>query len=351
MFLLRPAARDDLPALLELARHLDSPNLPYNEEFLNERLERSAAAFAEPGPPSPEREYQLMLEDGSGAVVGTSAIISKHGTAEMPHTYLQVSIEERRSETVDVCVRHCTLKLGSSRDGPSEIGSLVLLPETRGQSGWPGKLLSWGRFAFMALHPDAFERQVLAEMRASLDSEGRNAFWDAFGKRFTDMSYAEADRLSATDKGFILDLFPETPFYTTLLPERVVNELGQVHPEARPAMRLLESAGLYWIGEIDPFDAGPFVGAATSEVIPIRDTVLGRLAGEPLAGDIDAGDPFIASSEAGERGFRAVATHARMTESGEVELPVEAAKRLGVAEGAEIFLTPLPASTGGARRG
>ena len=61
----------------------------------------------------------------------------------------------------------------------------------------------------MALHPDAFERQILAEMRASLDSEGRNAFWDAFGKRFTDMSYAEADRLSATDKGFILDLFPE----------------------------------------------------------------------------------------------------------------------------------------------
>ena len=93
MFLLRAATRADLAALLELSRHLDSPNLPHDEAFLRARLARSELAFAEPGAPDPAREYQLVLEDASGRVVGTSAILSKHGTPELPHTYLRVRTE------------------------------------------------------------------------------------------------------------------------------------------------------------------------------------------------------------------------------------------------------------------
>jgi arginine N-succinyltransferase len=343
MFLLRPARLDDLDALMELARHLDSPNLPYDESFLRARLERSQTSFAELGPPSAEREYQLALEDETGAVVGTSAIIAKHGTPDMPHTYLRVSIEERQAQSVDVSVAHCRLQLGALTDGPTEIGALVLLPQIRGRTGWPGKLLSWGRFAFIARHPSAFEPQLLAEMRAALDPQGRNEFWDAFGKRFTGMSYADADRRSADDKTFILDLFPDTPFYAALLPERVASQLGQVHREAQPAMRLLEAAGLHWIGEIDPFDAGPFVGAAVSEVIPIRDTKMGRLADEADGEPADDDLVYIASSEENGPGFRAVACRAAL-DDGSVRLPKEAIRRLGLGPGDEVTLTPLPPS-------
>ena len=350
MFLLRPAGPCDLGALLELARHLDSPNLPLDENLLRRRLERSERSFRELGPPDPEREYQLALEDESGRMVGTSVILSKHGTPELPHLFLKVGIEERRAETVDISMRHCTLQLGSSTDGPSEIGSLVLLPEVRGQRGWPGKLLSWGRFAFLARHASSFRGQVLAEMRASLDSEGRNAFWDAFGRRFTGMSYAEADRRSAEEKDFILDLFPDTPFYATLLPEEVAAQLGCVHPEAQPAMRLLEAAGLHWIGEIDPFDAGPFIGAAVSEVIPIRDTRTARLAAEALDEPGDDFLLFIASIEE-DAGFRAVATPGELDADGAVHLPKESSRRLDVQTGDELFLTPLPRSRRGAERG
>ena len=106
----------------------------------------------------------------------------------------------------------------------------MLRPEARGAPGWPGKLLSWGRFAYIARHRGCFETTVLAEMRAAIDAHGRSAFWDAFGRRFTGMSYTEADHRSASDKSFMLDLFPDTPFYASLLDAEVA---ARARPRAR----------------------------------------------------------------------------------------------------------------------
>ncbi len=342
MFLLRSAGPSDLAPVLELAHYLDSPNRPADEAFLRARLERSERAFAQPGPPSVEREYQFALEDAEGRVVGTCAVLSKHGTPDLPHLFLRVAEEERRSENADVCVKHVTLQLGASRDGPTELGALVLHPDVRGHAERPGRLLSWGRFCFIARRPDCFESQLMAEMRASFDEEGRNAFWDAFGRRFTGMSYAEADRRSVTDKTFILDLFPDTPFYASLLDEPVLAELGSVHPETQPALRLLERAGLHWIGEIDPFDAGPFVGASVDRVIPIRETLRGRVSrGAP---DETATPAILATEQAGA--FRAVAAPA-LANGTDVRVAVEALERLGLDTGDEISVTPLPPSRRG----
>lgn len=343
MYLLRPAHRDDLAGLLGLARFLDSPNLPADRVFLRERLRRSERAFAQLAPPHPEWEYQFALVDGDDRLVGTCAILAKHGSRGMPHLYLRVGREERHAESVDVQMQHCTLKLEASEDGPSEIGSLVLHPDARGQPGRPGKLLSWGRFAFVARHPTCFERTLLAEMRASLDAAGRNAFWEAFGRRFTGMSYAEADRRSAVDKSFILDLFPTSPFYASLLDASVAAQLGQVHEEARSALALLEAAGFHWVGEIDPFDAGPFFGATTQEIAPIRESsVRAVVPGEPTGDAL----PWIVAAGHGA-GFRAVATQAAL-ELDSVCLPKETRLRLGVCDGDEVQVTPLPASLGAA---
>ena len=343
MFLMRPAGPGDLAAILELARYLDSPNLPAEEGFLRARLERSEESFARLGPPCAQREYQFALEDETNGVVGTCVILAKHGTPAMPHLFLRVREEERRSESVGVCVKHVTLQLEASRDGPSELGALILHPDVRGRPGEPGTLLSWGRVAFIARHPDAFEATVLAEMRAAIDAQGRSAFWDAFGRHFTGMSYTEADRRSATEKSFILDLFPDTPFYAALLDEPATQQLGKVHDAAFPALRLLEKAGLRWIGEIDPFDGGPFVGAAVSEVVPVRRSVTGRLgSGSPPQGSPSA---IVSTEEGGS--FRATVAPA-LTSGNEIRLPKEARERLGLCAGEEITCTPLPPSS---RRG
>jgi len=338
MFLLRPAGPADLAAILELARLLDSPNLPYDEAFVRARLERSERAFRAPGPPGPEREYQFALVDDAGKVVGTSAVLSKHGTPEMPHVFLRVGEETRASESTGIRVTHTTLQLGASTDGPSELGSLVLRPEARRAPGSPGKLLSWGRFAYIARHRGSFEPRILAEMRAAIDAHGRSAFWDAFGRRFTGMSYSEADHRSATDKSFILDLFPSTPFYASLLDAKVAAELGQVHAETAPALKLLEAAGLAWIDEIDPFDGGPFVGAPTARVVPIQKTVIGALADDPPP---EGTLPAIVSTEEG-CGFRAVTASAAAVGK-RVFVAKDARDRLGLASGDEVAWTPLPA--------
>jgi arginine N-succinyltransferase len=347
VFLMRPATPRDLEAILELAFYLDSPNLPNDREFVRRRLERSQRAFETPGPPDPGREYQFALVDESGRVVGTSAILSKHGTPALPHLYLRMGEETRFSPSTNTRVTHTTLQLGASYDGPTEIGSLVLHPEARSRPGQPGKLLSWGRFAYIARHRGCFEERILAEMRAAIDAQGRSAFWDAFGRRFTGMSYTEADRRSASDKTFILDLFPDTPFYASLLDAEVAAQLGQVHDEAKPALRLLEDAGLNWIDEIDPFDGGPFVGAPTARVLPIARSVGGTL-GESAP---PAHSPVsIVSSEEGG-GFRAVTAAAAVVGS-EILVPKEARDRLGLSTGDEVQWTPLPRPRdSGERRG
>ncbi len=345
MFLMRPAGTGDLAAILELARYLDSPNLPADEGFLGARLERSEESFQRLGPPCAEREYQFALEDETNGVVGTCVVLAKHGTPEMPHMFLRVREEERRSESVGVCVKHVTLQLEASRDGPSELGALILHPDARGRPGKPGKLLSWGRFAFIARHSDAFESTLLAEMRAAIDAQGRSAFWDAFGRHFTGMSYSEADRRSATEKSFILDLFPDTPFYAALLDEPATQQLGKVHDEAFPALRLLEQAGLRWIGEIDPFDGGPFVGAAVSEIVPIRDSVAGRLG---TGSAPESTQPAIVSTEEGGS-FRATVAPA-LSSGTEICLPKEARECLGLCAGEEVTSTPLPPSGRGRTR-
>jgi len=346
VFLLRGAGRADLDAIFELARFLDSPNLPQDRDFLGARLERSERSFAEPGLPSADREYQFVLCDDTDRVMGTSAIISKHGTPLMPHVCLRVRTEERTSRELDVRVQHRTFQLESNDDGPTELGALVLHPSLRGHPGSLGKLLSWGRFAYIGLYPHRFESHILAEMRATLDAEGRSIFWDAFGKRFTGLSYAEADRRSGRDKSFILDLFPSTPFYTAMLPDDVVSELGRVHAEAEPALRLLESAGLQWIGEIDPFDAGPFYGAPIYRVIPVRETQRSAIDGpEPAP---ESARAIVSTEEGGE--FRAEAVPAQR-EDGRIRIGKDAQTRLRVDAGDSAAWTPLPPRSGRKKHG
>ncbi len=346
MFLLRAARESDLDAILELAAFLDSPNLPADAPFLRGRLARAEESFARGGPPSAEREYQLALEDERGRVLGTSAILSKHGTPEMPHFFLQVGREARESRGLGVRTEHLTFRLGHATDGPTELGALILHPEARGRPGSPGKLLSWGRFAFIARHRERFCDELLAEMRAALDPEGRYAFWEAFGKRFTGLGYEEADRRSATDKDFILELFPDTTFYATLLEPDVRAKLGRVHAEAQPAVRLLEQAGLRWNGQIDPFDAGPFYAAATDEVLPVRETTTLVLANaEPQPDAASA----IASAGLGSE-FRAVVAPARV-DGERLLLPRAAWTRLAVEPGQEVAWTPLPGARAGGAGG
>ncbi len=84
----------------------------------------------------------------------------------------------------------------------------------------------------------------MSELRGVVSPEGVSPFWEAVGRHFFRMDFAEADKLSATtDNQFILDLMPQHPIYVDLLPEAARAVIGQCHRDGLGARRLLEWEG------------------------------------------------------------------------------------------------------------
>jgi arginine N-succinyltransferase len=338
MLILRPARRGDLEAILALAEALDTLNLPRDRDFLAERIAQSERSFA--GELSDWRDgvYMFALEDlAAGRCIGTSMILAKVGRPGAPYYWLEVSTEERRSEELGKRFEHTRLQLRSTEDGATEVGGLVLEPSYRGHPSKCGKALSVVRFAYIAAHPDCFEREVIAEMLSVFDAPGQNRLWDAFGRRFTGLSYREADHLSAKNRRFIADLFPRDPVYATLFPEDVRTRIGKANAPA--AIRILEQLGFHYLGQVDPFDGGPYYGAARNAIRSLRERRELVLPAVPRESE-DCEGPLALLSAEGSEGFRA--TVVRLDYDGSPSVSKEMRKALGVSAGDRVSVTPLP---------
>lgn len=340
MLILRPIEMRDLGDLVVLAEQLDSMNLPSDRDFLEARIQESLRSF-DSGRKG-RGIYVFVLEDtASERCIGTSLIIAKHGVPGSPYYWFEVSTEERRSEELHRHFVHTKLRLRSTEDGPTEVGGLILDPAYRRHPEKCGKALSVVRFAYISIHPNRFEREVIAEMLSPFEESGENLLWEAFGARFTGLSYREADHLSARDKRFIADLFPRDPVYATLFPERVQKVIGQANDSAKAAVRILEKVGFHPLHQVDPFDGGPYYGAARdaiSSVAQRRRLVLPGTEPEMLASL--AGSRLALVSAEGPLGFRA--TVLALDEDGVPRVPKEYREALGVAAGDRVNVTPLP---------
>lgn len=306
-FVFRDARVSDEDAVLELATHLDTLNLPPDRAFLRELLERSQESFSGGQNPDlfdPDRRFVFVLEAPDGRVVGTSMIHAQHGTRHEPHVFFRVIDEERYAELHvgderrDVHMVHKMLHLGLTYQGPTEVGGLVLHPGLRKHPRKLGRLLSLGRFLYIAAFRHRFRDRVLAELLPPLErgpaGRARSRLWDTLGGRFTNLTYAEADQLTRHDKEFIWKLFPISPVHASLLPREVQDIIGQVGPESLGAMRLLQSIGFTDSGKVDPFDGGPHWEAVTDELTLVGDAQWCR----PVVGEV------------GEEGLAAIVAHA-----------------------------------------
>jgi len=178
---------------------------------------------------------------------------------------------------------------------------------------------------------------VIAEMLSVFDAGGDNRLWEAFGRRFTGLSYREADRLSARNRRFIADLFPRDPVYATLFPEDVREAIGRA--DAPEAIRILESVGFRSLGQVDPFDGGPYYGAARNAIQCVRDRrvlVLPKVPRDP----VDHDGPLALLSAEGRLGFRA--TVVRLDVGGSPSVSKTTREALGVEAGDRVSVTPLP---------
>jgi len=345
VLILRPVEAVDLDDLLELASQLDSVNLPRDREFLAERIARSQHSFAV----AAGREhgdwrqcaYVFVLEDlAVRRCVGTSLILAKNGRPEAPYYWLEVSSEERYSPELKKRFVHKKLRLRSTVDGPTEVGGLILDSAYRAHPLKSGKALSIVRFAFISAHPERFERQLIAEMLSPFDAPGKNRLWDAFGARFTGLPYREADHLSARTKQFIADLFPVDPVYVSLFPEEVQKVIGEPAETAKAAVRILTKIGFQPMNQVDPFDGGPYYGAARDAVVSVRERrelVLPGTSSAPGFGD--ARPLALLSTEVGGS-FRASVVP--LDDSGAPVVSAECREILRVKSGDRVSVTPLP---------
>jgi arginine N-succinyltransferase len=344
MYLLRDVQRADLPSLKRLAAVLNTVNLPNDEETLSQLIDTSVLSFAGKVKDPFEREYLFVLENAkSEAVVGTSLVIAQHGTKEAPHTYYEVSEREHYSASLDRHFRHKVLSIAYNYAGPTEIGGLVVDPPHRSGPEKPGKQLSYVRFLFLAMHRALFRDRVLAELMPPLMPDGRSLLWEAVGKKFTGLTYIEADRLSRQNKEFIKELFPASDIYVSLFPERTQKVVGEVGSQTRGVQRMLERVGFKYVERIDPFDGGPHFEARTQDVLLVRQFRTARLAAEPLPADGGVEMLVGVDRDTARNRFRAVRTQARLDDQ-TVQLPAAARELLGVSTGARLGAIPFELS-------
>lgn len=335
-FLLRSVQLQDLKSLHALAGQFSLLNLPADRKILGEKIERSVASFAGELPKN-KAEYLFVVEDlENEMIVGSSLVLAKHGTDDVPHYYFKLVKKDRFSEDLGIGFIHQVLQLKEDCDGPTEIGGLLIDRSYRGRPEKLGKQISLVRFLYMGMYKDEFESRVLCELTPPLGEGGRSEFWEALGRRFTGLPYQEADLISQRNKEFISSLFPEEDIYLCLLDSKARLVMGRVGDETRPAQHLLESIGFTYLHEVDPFDGGPHYGAQLEDIKIVKSGRWATIAQHAPAQFSDRA--LVGLRRDGE--FRAVYT-AYDNKDGQLVLPASSMKTLDVGAGENVFFAQI----------
>jgi arginine N-succinyltransferase len=344
---IRGALLADEDQLLDVARHLNTVNLPADRDEIRGILDLSLKSFSGAIKDPRRREYVFVLVDlNHKRIVGTSMIVGQLGRRDAPYIYVDVSEEERYSATLDAHFRHVVLKIGYSYNGPTEIGGLIVSPEYRKKPERLGLMISYVRFLFLKMHREWFKDELLAELLPPLEPDGTSYLWDAVGRKFTGMTYADADRLSKKNKEFVKGLFPEGIIYASLLPQQAQDVIGKVGAQTKGVEKMLRRIGFRYAERVDPFDGGPHFTATTDEVALVSRSHRARVTKLLAASDVPKTRALVAIETAEPPFFRCVWAPWRAgDESGvpgfEGELATDAAERLGLAEGDEVWVLPV----------
>lgn len=125
---------------------------------------------------------------------------------------------------------------------------------------------------FIAARPGSFKEELLSELMPPFNEKGESPIWESIGRKFTNLSYEEADRLSRKNMEFVTSLFPEGDIYTTMLPAEARAAIGNVGGDTEPVRKMLEKIGFKYKEMIDPFDGGPHFWANVNDVSLIQQT-------------------------------------------------------------------------------
>lgn len=338
-FLIRAARESDIEELYRLAQLVYFINLPADREIISEKIRVSTESFHGEIADKFAREYIFVMENlEDNTLIGTSMIIARHGSPASPHMYFELKEKQRYSETIHAGFIHKVLRLRFDDDGPTEIGGLVVNPSFRKHKAKLGRQLSYARFLYIKMKRRWFKNHILSELMPPLTENGESILWEAVGRRFTNLSYQEADVLSRKNKEFVTSLFPRGDIYTCLLSGEVRDAIGKVGAGAEPVKHMLERIGFKWREHIDPFDGGPHYLADTDKITIIRETKKSSVGREPLKKRVKNVGLV---APAGGDDFSCVQTPYEISRSG-VCVPKPVLETLGLAPGQPVYLMPIP---------
>jgi arginine N-succinyltransferase len=308
MFVIRPIEEKDLNSLLELLKYSGHglTSLPRDPEVLKQRIRVSVQSFANDYGQAPGGElYLFVMEDiFNDLIIGVSGIISKIGGFE-PFYFYRVEEQEYSSSMLDKKNTIKTLHFHKTHSGPAEICSLFLNPQYRNKQ--TGRFLSLSRFLFIAEHLEQFEREIIAEMRGVVDESGHSPFWEAAGKKFFDIPFPEADFLLMKNKAFIEELLPKHPIIVSLLPDEAQEVIAEVHPNTRPARRILETEGFEKSDLVGIFEPGPVLMAKTATIRSVKESRVKPL--KEIRPKIEGDLHIVCKSEVSKTQFKTFLAH------------------------------------------
>ncbi|MGQ0531642.1 MAG: arginine N-succinyltransferase [Caulobacteraceae bacterium] len=333
-YVMRAAGRADLEGFKQLREIAGAgfTSLMLDDQAMAERLAASERSFASTvAAPEAERYFIALEHIESGVLAGCCGVKATIG--EKPPFFNFRMITEAQSSAV-VSRRFDMRVLIGVNDftGCSEVGSLFVRPEHR--AAGVGRALAQSRYMLMATQPQRFRAQVVSELRGVVSPEGVSPFWEAMGRHFFQMDFAEADRLSATtDNQFILDLMPQHPIYVDLLPEAAREVIGKCHKDGEGARKLLEWEGFVFSNVVDIFDGGPLMSVQRDTIRTLREAR--RLRIEPAAQPAGARRALIAVPRIQD--YRCVSAHAAVA-NGAVQADPAVLVALNLDAGAEVLV-------------
>ncbi|WP_439135266.1 arginine N-succinyltransferase [Pseudomaricurvus sp.] len=328
MLVIRPVAASDHNDLMELARKAGKgmTSLPANGNALEEKITISEASFSR-HQYHPDDYFLLVMEDlETNKVVGTAGVYSQTGARQAFYAYRLMSVTHY-SHTLDKQTRSEMLHLTNDYTDCSEVGTLFLDPQYRGNGHWLAK----ARYLLMGQFHQRFQSHVIAELRGWVDENGESPFWNSIGKQFFGMDFDTADQLCGVGSNqFITDLMPKHPIYTCLLPKAAQEVLGKPNRDGLRAMELLQEEGFSYDNVVDIFDGGPLMKAKISQLKSVRRIDQGialmtedRLLSEPT---------LVATSQL--QSFRVINSRLARNGNGEIKLSRDDLSALNVSSGA-----------------
>ena len=338
MLIMRPARLGDLAEVQRLAA--DSPigvaSLPDDRERLAEKIRASEASLAAEVGYNGEESYFFVLEDtASGKLAGCSGIVATAGFSEpfysfRNETFVHASRELKIHNKIHV------LSLCHDLTGNSLLTSLHLQAELEDTPA--AELNSRARLLFVASHPERFAEAMAVAVLGYSDESGAAPFWDAIGRNFLAIDYAEAERLCGLNSRTMLaELMPSYPIYVPLLPDSAQEAIGQVHPRAQSAFDILIREGFEAEHYVDIFDGGPTAHARTAS---IRSITQSRLAPVRLGAPAVGGRPWLLANQQ-LQDFRALVAELDWEPGQPLTLEPALAEALGVGEGGSVRVVAL----------